>query len=184
MEVRGDEQRVVVEHLLEVRDEPALVDRVAVEAAADEVVHAAGGHRVERALAPSSCSPRRSRNSSVDAGGNLGAPPKPPQRGSNVGADPAHGLVQERLGERLRRTARASLAERIASSSDAGLARDVVAAVAVGVGDADEQLAEAGSPCRGSGGKYVPPKNGSPSGVRKTVIGQPPLPVSATTASM
>ena len=32
--------------------------------------------------------------------------------------------------------------------------------------------------------KYVPPKNGSPSGVRKTVIGQPPCPVSATTASM
>jgi hypothetical protein len=42
----------------------------------------------------------------------------------------------------------------------------------------------AGSPCRGSGGKYVPPKKGSPSGVRKTVMGQPPLPVSATTASM
>ena len=41
-----------------------------------------------------------------------------------------------------------------------------------------------GSPCRGSGGKYVPPRNGSPSGVRKTVIGQPPCPVSATTASM
>ena len=34
----------------------------------------------------------------------------------------------------------------------------------------------AGSPWRGSGGKYVPPKNGSPSGVRNTVIGQPPLP--------
>ena len=48
VEIRGREQRVVVEHLLEVRDEPALVDRVAVEAAADEVVHPAGGHRVER----------------------------------------------------------------------------------------------------------------------------------------
>ena len=42
------EQRVVVEHLLEVRDEPLLVDGVAVEAAAHEVVHAAGRHRVER----------------------------------------------------------------------------------------------------------------------------------------
>jgi hypothetical protein len=30
----------------------------------------------------------------------------------------------------------------------------------------------------------VPPKNGSPAGVRKTVIGQPPWPVSDTTASM
>ena len=49
---------------------------------------------------------------------------------------------------------------------------------------ATSSWAKLGSPCRGSGGKYVPPKNGSPSGVRKTVIGQPPLPVSATTASM
>ena len=48
VEVRRGEQRVVVEHLLEVRHEPGLVDRVAVEAASDEVVHAAGGHRVER----------------------------------------------------------------------------------------------------------------------------------------
>jgi hypothetical protein len=30
----------------------------------------------------------------------------------------------------------------------------------------------------------VPPKNGSPPGVSKTVIGQPPWPLSATTASM
>ena len=41
-----------------------------------------------------------------------------------------------------------------------------------------------GSPWRGSGGKYVPPRNGSPAGVRKTVIGQPPWPVIDTTASM
>ena len=47
MQIRGGEERVVVEHLLEVGDEPALVDRVAVEAAADEVVHAAGRHPVE-----------------------------------------------------------------------------------------------------------------------------------------
>jgi hypothetical protein len=30
----------------------------------------------------------------------------------------------------------------------------------------------------------VPPRNGSPSGVRNTVIGQPPWPDNATTASM
>ena len=47
MEVRRGEQRVVVEHLLEVRHQPPAVDRVAVEAAAEEVVHAAGGHGVE-----------------------------------------------------------------------------------------------------------------------------------------
>ena len=48
VEVRRDEERVVVEHLLEVRHEPLRVDRVAVEAAADEVVHPAGRHPVER----------------------------------------------------------------------------------------------------------------------------------------
>ena len=41
-----------------------------------------------------------------------------------------------------------------------------------------------GSPCRGIGGKYVPAKNGSPSGVRNAVSGQPPLPVIACAASM
>ena len=34
-------------------------------------------------------------------------------------------------------------------------------------------------PIRGSGGKYVPPKNGAWSGVRKTFSGQPPWPVIA-----
>jgi hypothetical protein len=47
VEIRRDEQRVVVEHFLEVRHEPLRVDGVAVEAAADEVVHAARGHTVE-----------------------------------------------------------------------------------------------------------------------------------------
>ena len=42
------EQRLVVEHLLEVRDEPLAVDGVAGEAAADVVVHATRRHRVER----------------------------------------------------------------------------------------------------------------------------------------
>jgi hypothetical protein len=48
VQVDRREQRVVVEHLLEVRDEPLPVDGVAVEAAADEVVHASRGHAVER----------------------------------------------------------------------------------------------------------------------------------------
>ena len=41
VQVRAREQRVVVEHLLEVGDEPVRVDRVAREAAADLVVHPA-----------------------------------------------------------------------------------------------------------------------------------------------
>ena len=50
VQVADGEQRVVVEHLLEVRHEPLVVDRVAVEAAADDVVHAAERHLVERRL--------------------------------------------------------------------------------------------------------------------------------------
>ena len=48
MEVDPGELGVVVEHLLEVRDEPDRVGRVAVEAAAELVVDPAVGHRVER----------------------------------------------------------------------------------------------------------------------------------------
>ena len=49
VQVRGDEEGVVVEHLLEVRDEPPRVDGVPVEAAAEQVVHPARGHPVEGA---------------------------------------------------------------------------------------------------------------------------------------
>ena len=57
VQVRAREQRVVVEHLLEVRDGPGRVDRVAGEAAPDLVVDPAAGHRAQRrqrclALAP------------------------------------------------------------------------------------------------------------------------------------
>ncbi len=48
VEVRRHEQRVVVQHLLEVRHEPLRVDGVAVEAAADEVVQPTRRHSVER----------------------------------------------------------------------------------------------------------------------------------------
>ena len=48
MEVDADQQRLVVEHLLEVGHEPFLVDRVAREATAEMVVDATTGHRVER----------------------------------------------------------------------------------------------------------------------------------------
>ena len=48
VQVGAREQRVVVEHLLEVGDAPGGVDAVAVEAAADLVVDAAGGHVAQR----------------------------------------------------------------------------------------------------------------------------------------
>ena len=53
VQVGAGQQRVVVEHLLEVRDEPGAVDRVAREAAADLVVHAAAGHPRAACAAPS-----------------------------------------------------------------------------------------------------------------------------------
>src|SRR3954470_390052 len=43
-----DELRIVVEHLLEMRNEPARIGRVAGEPAAEMIVDAALGHRVER----------------------------------------------------------------------------------------------------------------------------------------
>src|SRR4029077_6530669 len=48
VQIDRNEQRVVVEHLLEVRHEPLPIDGVPMEAAAHEVLTASGGHRVER----------------------------------------------------------------------------------------------------------------------------------------
>jgi len=47
VQVRTGQQRLVVQHLLEVGDEPEVVDGVAVEASTDLIVHAARGHGVE-----------------------------------------------------------------------------------------------------------------------------------------
>ena len=44
LQVGDGDLRLVVEHLLEVRDEPAVVHGVAMEAAAELIVHAAAGH--------------------------------------------------------------------------------------------------------------------------------------------
>ena len=48
VQVGPREQRVVVEHLLEVRHDPGRVDRVAREPAADLVIQTAGGHPAQR----------------------------------------------------------------------------------------------------------------------------------------
>ncbi len=47
LQVSLGEQRVVVQHLLEVRDQPLAIGGITAEAAADVVVHAAPGHRVQ-----------------------------------------------------------------------------------------------------------------------------------------
>ena len=48
LDQRHHELRLIVEHLLEVRHAPPLIDRVAMEAAADVIAQAALGHRAER----------------------------------------------------------------------------------------------------------------------------------------
>jgi hypothetical protein len=48
VQVGTREQRVVVEHLLEVRDGPLRIDAVAGEAAADLIEDPAAGHRAQR----------------------------------------------------------------------------------------------------------------------------------------
>ena len=144
MQVRGDEQRVVVQHLLEVRHEPTLVHRIAVEAAADHVVHASFGHAVERLLdhrplaAPEQELDRR-------GGRELGrAPPAAPLRVEAL-AQAERRLGQKCVGQRLagrpRLGGRPDVADELA-----GRAGDVVAALAVGLGDRQQHLAEARQP--------------------------------------
>ncbi len=88
---RPEQQRVVVEHLLEVRHHPAAVHGVAREAAgrAGRTCRRGPSPRRVRSSHPGARSatrsaPRcRSRNSSTIDGGNFGAPPKPPCAASN-----------------------------------------------------------------------------------------------------
>ena len=140
LEVARDEQGVVVEHLLEVRHEPAGVGAVAGEAAAEVVVDAAARHGVERVGATSAGRARRrsvlagaSRSSSQDrrVGETWGAEPKPAVRGSKAGRqgvgrrravaapDPALG---RRLGGPSRRLGDLGARSGQASASRRGLA--------------------------------------------------------------
>ena len=82
-------KRVVVQHLLEVRDQPAGVHGVAREAAAHLVVHAAAGHGAQGVEAHPPSRPGPAGTRSVEAGGNLGAPPKPPCSASYIRRRPS-----------------------------------------------------------------------------------------------
>ena len=113
---------------------------------------------------------RRSRNSIVIGCGNFGAPPQPPLRGVEARSSAADRRVEQRrpgrrrhrrrrrpllLGERLRRAA--GRARRPRRAARPRLARRP-----------SSTWRNDGIPWRGSSGKYVPPKNGRPSGVRNT----------------
>ena len=119
-----------------------------------------------------SSSPRRSRNSSTGAGGNFGARPQPPQL-----------RVEARARARAarRRAARRSAARPTAAGArSSGCARSSFAPERStssrwsrhASATASSTCLNDGRPCRGSGGKYVPPKNGSP--VRRQEDGHRP----------
>ena len=151
MEVRRGEQRVVVEHLLEVRHEPGLVDGVAVEAAAEEVVHAARGHRVERRRAPSAARPRR-RGGACGAGTRASRPagtwapaPTLPTPGRTAPRS-ARAASPSRLSVSGSDEGASSLERRTASTSAAAWRGDVAALIAVGVRDRRQHLPEARQP--------------------------------------
>ena len=144
VEVGRDEDGVVVEHLLEVRHEPAVVDGVAMEAAADHVVEAARGHPVERrrddlerAFVTSTQQEleRRRRR-------KLRRAPEPSEGGLECRRDAACGLGEKRGSQRLARGGRGGGRPQRAVDP-LGLALDVVAALAPRVGDRAEELREA-----------------------------------------
>ena len=128
-----------------------------------------------RARSRRRCASDASRNSSVEAGGNFGACPKPPHCGSNCAVS-ARRLAEQRLGQRLVRRLRFG-ARLHCLGERAGLPDDVAAPRR---GQASETATSTwrklGSPCRGSAGSTCRRRTARPLGVRKTVIGQPPLP--------
>ena len=147
VQVRRGEDGVVVEHLLEVRDEPAVVHGVAVKATADDVVEAAGSHAVERGrdhrerllvAAPEEELERRRR-------GELGGTPEAAEGRLERRGDPSRGVGEERRRERLARRPRSrGRAQRVVDPR--GLPLDVVAPLAPGVGDRAQELGEARDP--------------------------------------
>ena len=188
----AQQQRLVVQHLLEVRHQPLAVDRVAGETAPDVVVHPARrpsrrGSRYVEASPVTACrrapvpGVRSAAGRASSSSGNFGARAEPtPLRGRRRW--PARPR-SPRPGRSRRARSSAGLEPRRARRSAWRSGVDVVASAPRG-GPATPSTT-APSSCRNAGfGKYVPPKNGSPFGVRNTVIGHPPRPVIACTASM
>ncbi len=126
----------------------------------------------------------RSSISSRADGGNFGADPKPACSGSKVRATfstavPSSSSVSL-AGEAPERSAIAAIWRAMSAPEAATSSRRVRQAFVT----ATRSCRNDPIPGRDTGGKYVPAKNGSPAGVRNTVIGQPPWPVRATVTSM
>ena len=127
--------------------------------------------------------PFTSSHSSARCGGNFGAPPKPPCRASNEAARAAvrrAGVPADR-GTCPRAAATAWLAA-TSSARRAATFSISLRRVRQSSASASRIVRKPGRPCRSSGGKYVPAKNGRRSGSRKAESGQPPRPVISWTA--
>ena len=144
VDVRAGQQRVVVEHLLEVRDRPGRVGAVAVEAAADLVEDPAAGHRPQReeahrrlAAGQQQLDDRRRRELRRAAPAAVDAVEAPAQGldglVERLRAQRSVGRPQQRAAGQPRRHPRALLA-------------DLVAAGAPGVVDGEQHLAPARQP--------------------------------------
>ena len=109
-------------------------------------------------------------------GGNLGARPKPPQRASKSARYWASAVFSSWTAHRRPGRGTRALAQ-VARQLRALVARAHALSLRPEVGDADR--AACGSRAGRAGpraGSRCPAKNGSWSGVRNTVIGQPPCP--------
>ena len=151
VQVRAGEQRIVIEHLLEVRDEPGAVDRVAREAAADLVVHAARGHpaqRVQRHLALAA--PEQE----LDHRGRRelrGAAETPVFRVVELAQRVDGGVERAGVDLLLRRLHRGRAAQ--ALDDRPGLRADLLALLVPRRADRLQHVGQLGIPWRGSGGK-------------------------------
>ena len=187
-QVRNRQLRLVVEHFFEMRDEPALVHRITMKAAAELIVHAAVGHGtqgVERhvegffAVGPDVVAQQEIEHHRA---GELGRFAETAVIGVKSAAEVLEGGIENGFVRQAGRAGRTfgitgELRKRFGAGFD-----DSVVLVFPGLGDAlaaacRSRDARSGYQAR----KYVPPKNGLRSGVRKTDIGQPPLPVAACT---
>ncbi len=151
VEVDAGELGIVVEHLLEVGDQPDGVDRVAVKAAADLVVHPAGGHLVEGkpehlrgavvARPPVGSGQKLQRRRL----GKLRGAAEPAVLPVEGAAQPAEGLVEDRRFEIVGLRSGAGRLRQIVADL-LGVFEDLCPAVLVGIADGFEYLGESGQP--------------------------------------
>ncbi len=131
--------------------EPDGVDRVAVEAAADQVVHPAEGHAVERGagdlerLGVTRAREPPQQEADRRAGRELGRAAEPAPGGVVDGPQARHRIRQDVLGERVgRRDDLGGAAQRLADVRAHPL--DLAALLAPGLVDGDQHLPEGGHP--------------------------------------